>query len=345
MDSAPCCANARCDRDLRGGNARDYRVNPYGRAVWSRPADGRNRSSAKASGADRRACEAAPPPAPRSREATPPPARRARQAAPSLAFRPRKAVPSLASRSRKAASLLALRFRRAELPGIGGSLARLAPKAGAMVLAVFLLVAAFQLVDIYLGKQPDSSLTVPALPAAGPQAEAATSTPRDQWRAGEVSFLYQTDSAWADAPYAGADVAEAGCGPTSLAMVYVALTGKTDLDPAAMAAFSEQGGYVEDGLTAWRLMTEGAAELGLSSREVSADESALTAQLAVGHPVICSVGPGDFTEKGHFIVLAGMAEDGRVVVHDPNSAERSAQTWDASRVLSQCRNLWAFERA
>lgn len=334
MDSAPCCANARCDRDLRGGNARDYRVNPYGRAVWNRPADGRNRSSSKASGAAPRACEAAPPSAPRSQEAAPPPAPRARQAAPSPTPRPRKA-----------ASLSAFRLCEAALPGIGGSLARLAPKAGAVVLAVFLLIAAFQLAEIYLGKQPESSLTVPALPATGPQAEAAASTPRDQWRAGDVPFLYQTDGAWADAPYAGSDVAEAGCGPTSLAMVYVALTGKTDLDPAAMAAFGEQGGYVEDGLTAWRLMTDGAAELGLSSREVPADESALTAQLVAGHPVICSVGPGDFTEKGHFIVLAGMAEDGRVVVHDPNSAERSAQTWDASRVLSQCRNLWAFERA
>ena len=30
-------------------------------------------------------------------------------------------------------------------------------------------------------------------------------------------------------------------------MVYIALTGKTDKDPAAMAAFSEAGGYVEGG--------------------------------------------------------------------------------------------------
>lgn len=323
MDSAPCCANTRYDRDLCGGNGRDYRANPYGRAVWSRPADGRSRSSAKTADAARPACEAAPSPVPRAQGDAPVPTRRPRKAAPFSTPRP----------------------HGAGLPGPGAPLASLAPKAGAAVLAVFLTIAAFQLADIYLGKQSESSLTAPALPAAGSQAQAATSTPREQWRAGDVPFLYQTDGAWADAPYAGADVAEAGCGPTSLAMVYVALTGKTDLDPAAMAAFSEQGGYVEGGLTAWRLMTDGAAELGLSSQEVPADESALTAELAAGHPVICSVGPGDFTEKGHFIVLAGVAEDGRVVVHDPNSAERSAQTWEAARVLSQCRNLWAFERA
>ena len=45
-----------------------------------------------------------------------------------------------------------------------------------------------------------------------------------------------------------------------------------------------------------------------------------------GEPVICSMRPGDFTTKGHFIVLVGM-EDGKIRVHDPNSAQRSSQLW------------------
>lgn len=222
---------------------------------------------------------------------------------------------------------------------------RLVPVVGALALAVFLLIAAFQLADIYLGSHGAGAVVTEARPAAGATASAdAVSTPRDEWRAGEVPFLYQIDGAWADAPYAGSDVADAGCGPTSLTMVYVALTGNADYDPASMAAFSERGGFVEDGMTAWRLMTEGAASLGLSSHEVPADRSQLLAELSAGYPVICSVGPGDFTSKGHFIVLAGVADDDQLVVHDPNSPENSARTWDADRVLAQCRNLWAFER-
>ncbi len=89
-------------------------------------------------------------------------------------------------------------------------------------------------------------------------------------------------------------------------------------------------------------MTDGAAELGLSSEELPADADAVREALRSGRPVICSVRPGDFTTTGHFIVLAGMTEDGEVVVHDPNSAERSARPWDLERVLSQCLNLWAF---
>ncbi|HJA29761.1 MAG TPA: C39 family peptidase [Candidatus Olsenella pullicola] len=170
----------------------------------------------------------------------------------------------------------------------------------------------------------------------------AHSTPRAEWRAGEVPYLYQTDPQWAGHPYAGGTVEKNGCGPTCLSMVYVALTGRDDLDPSAMADFSERGGYTTDGMTAWALMTDGAAELGLVSEELPASTGAVREALLAGRPVICSVEPGDFTTTGHFIVLSSLTESGEVIVHDPNSAERSARPWDLERVLDQCLNLWAF---
>ena len=183
-----------------------------------------------------------------------------------------------------------------------------------------------------------------ATSGAGQTSESAPahSTPRADWHAGEVPFLYQTDPQWASHPYAGGTVEKNGCGPTCLSMVYVALTGRDDLDPAAMADFSERGGYVSDGMTAWALMSDGAAELGLTSEELPASAGAVREALLAGRPVICSVGPGDFTTTGHFIVLSSLTEDGEVVVHDPNSAERGARPWDLERVLGQCLNLWAF---
>ena len=112
-----------------------------------------------------------------------------------------------------------------------------------------------------------------------------------------------------------------------------------------MAAFSEEGGHVDSGMTSWTLMTDGAAKLGLASEELPADESSVLSALSQGRPVICSVGPGDFTTTGHFIVLAGLDGSGGVSVHDPNSEERSHRAWDVGRILSQCRNLWAFSAA
>ena len=137
-------------------------------------------------------------------------------------------------------------------------------------------------------------------------------------------------------------MATAGCGPTCMTMVYAGLTGKTDYDPASMAAFSEANGFVDSGMTAWSFMTEGAAMLGLSAEELPADASVLTAALREGRPVIASVLPGDFTTVGHFIVIAGVDEMGNLIVHDPNSPERSSRSWDVQDVLNQCANLWAY---
>ena len=171
------------------------------------------------------------------------------------------------------------------------------------------------------------------------------STPVSEWAQGAIPRLYQTDPAWAHQPYAGGTVEENGCGPTCLSMVYIDLTGRKDLDPAGMAAFSEEGGHVDSGMTSWTLMTDGAAKLGLASEELPADESSVLSALSQGRPVICSVGPGDFTTTGHVIVLAGLDESDGVSVHDPNSEERSHRAWDVGRILSQCRNLWAFSAA
>lgn len=183
-------------------------------------------------------------------------------------------------------------------------------------------------------------------PAGSSRSEpAGTSTPREEWHVGGVPFLYQTDLQWASHPYAGGTVERNGCGPTCLSMAYVAITGRADLDPAAMADFSERRGYTTDGMTKWALMTEGAAELGLVSEELPADVGAVRGALEAGRPVICSVRPGDFTTTGHFIVLAGVTEDGEVTLRDPNSPERSSRPWDLGRVLGQCANLWALSAA
>ena len=190
--------------------------------------------------------------------------------------------------------------------------------------------------ESYAANQQSDSL------GAGDVSESGTSTPKSEWHQGEVPMLFQTDPAWASQPYAGSDIATSGCGPTCLSMVYIALTGKTNMGPVEMAAFSEKNGYVQDGMTAWALMTDGASELGLVAEELPASVSALIGALEEGRLVIASMLPGDFTTVGHFIVIAGVDSSGRLVVRDPNSAERSAQAWDAQAILAQCANLWAY---
>lgn len=202
----------------------------------------------------------------------------------------------------------------------------------ALVMLVIALV-------VLLGNSNGSNVNADAY---GNGSGAAQSTPRSEWRAGEVPYLYQIDPEWADGSYAGSTIAESGCGPTCLSMIYVYLTGRTNMNPADMAAFSESHKYVDSGMTSWTFMDEGARVLGLRSRELPADYQSVRKVLDAGYPVIASVSKGDFTTQGHFIVLAGTDEDGKVIVHDPNSVERSAKVWDLDRILSQTRNLWTF---
>lgn len=176
--------------------------------------------------------------------------------------------------------------------------------------------------------------------AVGPLSD--ESTPTSKWRKGEVPMLLQTDPAWADEPYAGGTVAENGCGPTCLTMAYVCLTGNKDHDPATVCSLSESNGHVDSGMTSWSLMSDGVRLLGLESEELPADASALRAAIEADRPVILSMGPGDFTTTGHFIVAVAIDDRDRLTVRDPNSSERSSRKWDASQVLSQCRNLWAI---
>ena len=89
-------------------------------------------------------------------------------------------------------------------------------------------------------------------------------------------------------------------------------------------------------------MSQGAGQLGLKWQEVDWSTSAIVAQLQAGHPIICSMGPGDFTDQGHFIVLSGITADGMIQVNDPNSRINSEKEWSADVLLPQIKGMWAY---
>lgn len=159
----------------------------------------------------------------------------------------------------------------------------------------------------------------------------------------DIPIYYQWDQTWGYATYGSGQIAMDGCGPTSLAMVVTGLTGDTSMTPKRIADFStSEGYYTEEAGTSWSLMSEGAAKLGLRSYEPAWTEPAVRAELEAGHPVICSMGPGDFTDQGHFIVLVGTASDGTIVVNDPNSQVNTRKRWELPKLMEQMKAMWAF---
>lgn len=158
---------------------------------------------------------------------------------------------------------------------------------------------------------------------------------------GQFPLLLQWDARWGYVRYGDDLLAVTGCGPTCLAMAAAGLTGDNAITPAAVAEQAQRDGYWVDGVTSWGLMTDGCRAWGLVSEELPLTETAVTGALDEGRPIICSVRPGDFTTTGHFILLAGLEEEG-LRVNDPNSPQNSDRLWPYDELEPQIRNLWAF---
>lgn len=162
---------------------------------------------------------------------------------------------------------------------------------------------------------------------------------------GGIPLFMQWDDRWGYGEYGSDVMGLTGCGPTCLSMVAAGLTGDASLTPWAVAQFSVNNGYCVPGSgTAWALMDEGAAALGLQAESLPLSRDKVFAALEAGQPIICIMGPGDFTTQGHFIVLTGV-KDGLLQVNDPNSTENSAKTWDYDAIESQIRGMWTYRRA
>ena len=159
-----------------------------------------------------------------------------------------------------------------------------------------------------------------------------------------IPVYFQWSEVWGYASYGSENIGMGGCGPTSLSMVATGLTGNTSFTPKYVADMSvNMGYYVESVGTDWSLMTEGASQLGINSAQLTNwSEDSLKSELSAGHPIICSMGPGDFTNQGHFIVLSGLTEDGKVLVNDPNSKINSRKKWDLNTIINQMNAAWSF---
>lgn len=157
-----------------------------------------------------------------------------------------------------------------------------------------------------------------------------------------VPLFLQWDQRWGYLNY-GSDVAGlTACGPVCLSMAAVYVTGDIRFSPDYMIDFAIREGYcVEGDGTSWTLISQGGPALGLDVTEIPLDEQRIAENLQVGNPIICVVGPGDFTSTGHYLVFCGY-EDGKIRIHDPNSLENSKKLWAFSDISDQILNLWVI---
>ncbi len=131
----------------------------------------------------------------------------------------------------------------------------------------------------------------------------------------EVPQYFQQD--YADVPYGGwnGTVATHGCGITTLAMLATYMT-DTELTPADLAQPFRR--YSSDAGTEFALFDDSPGMLGyyLEKRVYTWKEA--YAALERGQPVVSLQFANHFTTTAHFLVLTGLAEDGKVLIKDSN---------------------------
>lgn len=139
---------------------------------------------------------------------------------------------------------------------------------------------------------------------------------------------------WADIPYGncgeGSRMGSTACGPSALAMIITALTGKMVTPDVVMRQAVDAGARVCGGGTDVTKLGPVAAQYGLQFQSVSdseVTEQSVNKWLDEGKMMIFSVGPyetehGALTSGGHVIAIRGRASDGKWLTF--NSAGGSA---------------------
>ena len=158
-----------------------------------------------------------------------------------------------------------------------------------------------------------------------------------------IPHFYQWDQRWGYTSYSADGFGLAGCGPTALSMVYQGLTGNDDLSPYDMGKLANDNGYViYDQGTSGAFLTDMASQLGLVWWYVDNTPESIVSTLSDGCLIIANVGAGYFSTVGHYFVLAGVTDDGKIILNDPYSVTRSAQLWDPALISSESVVLYGY---
>lgn len=166
----------------------------------------------------------------------------------------------------------------------------------------------------------------------------------------EVPHYFQTD--YPDTPYGryGDTVASDGCGITSLAMVLSYLLDEEIL-PDELA--EKYGKYCTGNGSTWELFPDSAEDFGVTIEKQAFSWSDVVKALKNGRVVIANAKGGSiFTSGGHFIVLDGITEDGKILVKDPyrgNYAKKNKQLregfangFDQKHLKYACSCWWIY---
>lgn len=138
-----------------------------------------------------------------------------------------------------------------------------------------------------------------------------------------ASYFSQNDPRWAGKAYnMGADdatMANAGCGPTAMAMAVNTAKARQEVTPMQMANMAKLTGNRDATGTNSNFIGQAATMNGLTSSQISNPSTYdISNQVSTGNPVVLlGKGGSAYTNAGHYVVAVGQDARGNILVNDP----------------------------
>ena len=137
-------------------------------------------------------------------------------------------------------------------------------------------------------------------------------------------------------------VRSSGCGAVCAFMAIRHLTGADEPDPQTLFFDAyESGAYTGSGLS-HEAVSAMLRENGVASEWIGRSKWRILNALRDGKPVIAHMGPGTFTDNGHYILLTAVTEEGLVEVNDPGSRARTGQAYALDLIMQEAKTNRPF---
>lgn len=184
-------------------------------------------------------------------------------------------------------------------------------------------------------------------PMASPSSDGSqaisSSSPTSSVQDTSIPHLYQWDPRWANTGFANNAMGVSGSGPTSLAMVYQGLTGDTSKTPFDIGKAAQEADAINEKLgMKQEFLYDGASSLKLNCTELYPTYDTIRDALLTGDTIILVIEPGYFTSTESFVVIAGLADNGKAIMNDPNSIDRSSQLWDIDQLAAAATAMYVY---
>ena len=179
--------------------------------------------------------------------------------------------------------------------------------------------------------------------AAYPSSDKSSRPYEDEVTRGEVPRLYDWDARWGAVTYGDGPLAVTGSGPTTLAMAYMGLTGKTDFSPTEIAQRASKSNYAEgDSGSKGTLFSKLGSSMGLQSEQYDPAAETLLYTLNDTTVIAVELKAETLTDDAHWALVVNINMDGSVTVFDPTSTAVSSRSWSMGTIAAASDTFYAL---